>query len=83
MRVVVDDQDAAPAEVRLKETGPRDLGPLAETRGEAEDAALAGLALHRHLAAHEFGELLGDGEPKPGPAIFPRGRGVGLLEGLE
>ncbi len=83
MRIVVDDEHAPAAQVRLEQARAQRRRPLAEPRGEAERASLAGLALDGDAAAHQLGQLLGDGKAEPGAAIFARGRGVGLLEGLE
>ena len=46
-------------------------------------AALARLALDPDLAAHQLGQLLADRQAEAGAAVLARGRGVGLLEGLE
>lgn len=35
------------------------------------------------FAAHQRGELLADGKPKSGPAVFAGGRGIGLPEFVE
>src|SRR5262249_19980069 len=43
----------------------------------------AGLASHRHIAAHHACELAGDGEAKPGAAETLSGCGIGLAELLE
>ena len=83
LRVVVDDQDAAATQIRLQDAPARRHLGLAEARREPERAALAGLARHPDLAAHQLRQPLGDGKAEPGAAIFARGRGVGLLEGLE
>ena len=56
---------------------------LAQPRGEPEGAALAQLALHADLAAHQLGQPLGDRQAQAGAAVLARGRGVGLLERLE
>ena len=50
---------------------------------EPEGAALPGGAVHADLAAHQGHELFGDRESEPGAAVAPRGRTVGLSEGLE
>src|SRR5262249_49570766 len=43
----------------------------------------ARLACHGHVAAHEAGELAGDGKAKPGSAEASRGNGIGLAEFFE
>ena len=50
----------------------------AARQAEGEDRALAHLARHGHLAAHHARELARDSEPKPGAAVTPRGRSIGL-----
>src|SRR5262249_42029518 len=43
----------------------------------------AGRALDENITAHGLREPLDDGKAKPGPSELPRGRAVGLYEGLE
>ena len=50
---------------------------------EPEARAAPGFAVHADLAAHHLGELLAHREPEAGAAEAPRGRPVGLAEGLE
>ena len=54
---------------------------LAQPGGEPEAAADAGGAAGAGLAAHQLGELAGDGQPEPGAAVLAGGRAVHLLEG--
>jgi hypothetical protein len=61
----------------------RNAGPLLEACGEPEHAAPAGLALGPRLAAHQTGQVPGQGQPQARAAVLAGGRGVGLLEGLE
>jgi len=56
---------------------------LPEGQDEPEGAALALLAVHPDLAAHQFHELLADGEAEAGPSESPRRRRIGLAEPLE
>ena len=63
--------------------GRRILGLRAGWQAHCKDRALAGLARHRHVAAHHAGELAGDGKTKAGAAETLRGRGIGLGELLE
>src|SRR3954451_18246355 len=51
--------------------------------GEPERAAAAGLAVGADLATHHLHQLAADAQPQAGPAVGPRGRRVGLVEGLE
>ena len=51
--------------------------------GEPEGAALAGLAVHAHLAAHQLGDAPGDHQAQAGAAVLAGGGGVHLLEGVE
>ena len=44
---------------------------------------LPGLALDADVAAHHLAEAAADDEAEAGPAVAPRGGGVGLGEGLE
>ena len=48
-----------------------------------ECRAFAGRTLHRHVAAQQSAEVLGDGEPKARTAKAFRSRGFRLAEGLE
>ena len=50
---------------------------------ERESAALAVDAGELDFAAEQDGQLAADGEAQAGAAVFARGAGVGLLEGLE
>ncbi len=61
----------------------RPLGDMAGAHGEPEGRAHAGRAAHAHLALHEAGEALDDGEPEAAAAVVPGGGGVDLGEGLE
>src|SRR4029079_7897677 len=83
MRIVVDDEDTPATQIGLEYTRPGDRRALTEPRGKSKSAPLADLTLHRDVAAHHLGELLGDRQAKAGTAIISGGRGVGLLEGLE
>src|SRR5215510_7136949 len=56
---------------------------LAPRQAHREHRALTRLARHCHIAAHHTGELAGDGETEPCPAIAARGQGIGLGEVLE
>ncbi len=56
-------------------------GHAGQAQGEAR--TLARCALHADIAAHQFGQVARDGQPQPGAAEAPRGRGVGLGEGGE
>src|SRR4029434_4704119 len=64
-------------------TGSWRLTVLAAWQAHREYRALAGLAGHRDVAAHDAGELAGDGQAQPGAAEALRGRGFGLAELLE
>ena len=73
-----------PRRVRLKEARARHGHALAEARGEAERASLAG----RRSSTDTWPSIssvscLEIAKPKAGAAIFSRRRGIGLLEGLE
>ena len=48
-----------------------------------EGAAVIGLALHSHRAAHALHQLVDDGEAEAGAAEQPGGGTVGLSEGVE
>ena len=61
---------------------PRGRGRL-EGKEQSEGAAFAGRALQDDLTAQEPRDLAADGEAEAGPAVFPAGRAVRLLEGLE
>ena len=50
---------------------------------EGEGAALPVDAGEPDLAAEQHGQLAADGQAQAGAAVFARGAGVGLLEGLE
>ena len=63
--------------------GRRILGLRAGWQAHCKDRALAGLARHRHIAAHNAGELASDGKTKAGAAETLRGRGIGLGELLK
>src|SRR5205809_828575 len=54
-----------------------------EPRREREGAALARLAFHGDLSAHQGDQPGGDGQAQAGAAVLPRGGGVLLLEGPE
>ncbi|EZP46142.1 hypothetical protein BW39_05793 [Delftia sp. RIT313] len=79
--VVIDDENARAAQVVVAVQqcirGKPDLGL------EAEVAALAGLAAHTDLAAHELHQPVADGQAQAGAAVAARGLDVGLGEGLE
>lgn len=51
--------------------------------GNAEGRALSELALGFDDAAHQLRQVLGDGEPKPGPSESCGGFCVGLCVGFE
>ena len=44
---------------------------------------MAHLGLDLDRPAHGLGQAPADGQPEPGPAVGPRGRGILLQEGLE
>jgi hypothetical protein len=50
---------------------------------EVEGGALAACAFHPDAAAHEFDQVLADGQSQPGAAVFAGGGGIGLAEALE
>ena len=52
-------------------------------QGQAEAAAVAGLACGRHAAAQHLGEALGQRQAEAGASEQARRRAVGLLEALE
>ena len=54
-----------------------------ERQVEGESAALPVDAGELDFAAEQHGQLAADGEAQAGAAVFARGAGVGLLEGLE
>ena len=56
---------------------------LGQQDREPECGPLSRRAFDADLAAHEFDELLGDGQTEAGAAEFARHRPVGLHEGLE
>ena len=55
----------------------------AARQANCKDRALAGLARHRHVAAHHACELARDGKAETCAAVAPRGRGICLGEFLE
>src|SRR5581483_8015392 len=55
----------------------------AEADGEPESRTVARLALDADAAAHQLGQLLGNGEAESGAGMATRGRGVHLAEGPE
>jgi putative ABC transport system substrate-binding protein len=59
------------------------LGWRATRQAYGEHRPFAGLALDGHIATHHARELARDSEPKPGAAVAPRGRSIGLGEFLE
>src|SRR5262245_11449810 len=59
------------------------LGCCTARQTHREHRALARLARHGHVAAHHAGELAGDGEPEPRPAVAARCQGIGLGEILK
>ncbi len=63
------------AEIREADRGGLDV--------EAEARTLAGSARHIDASAHELAEPVADGETQAGAAIFARGGGINLGEGLE
>src|SRR6478672_4908978 len=80
--VVVDDEDATAAHVRVSgATGYRVT--LAEEGGKPEGAAVADLAADAHIATHKLSEFFGDGQAKPRAAMLTSRGGVGLFESLE
>jgi hypothetical protein len=52
-------------------------------QADREGRALARLAFHRDVAAHQAAEMPADGKAKAGAAVFAGGRGVGLRKFLE
>ena len=65
------------------EHGRRRLVGNAQVGREPEGAAGAGTAVDAYVSTHQLGQLLADGQAQARAAIFARGGGVGLLEGLE
>ena len=55
----------------------------ADPGGEPKRAALPRLGTHADLAVHQRGQVFGNRQTQSGAAVLARGRGVGLLEGLE
>jgi len=51
-----------------------------EADREPEAAACPGCAFNTHVATHQHGELLADGQAQSGTAVFPGGRHIGLAE---
>ena len=56
---------------------------VVQRQEEGESAALPVDAGELDFAAEQHGQLAADGEAEAGAAVFARGAGVGLLEGLE
>ena len=56
---------------------------FAKASGKPECATLTQLARDSNVPTHQLGQSLGDGEPKPGTAVFASCRCIGLLERLE
>ena len=81
--VVIHHQDPPSPQIGIGQEFSRFGNALAQACRKPEGAALAVFAFHPHIAAHEIGQFLGDGQPQPGAAVLPRCGGVGLLEGLE
>jgi hypothetical protein len=54
------------------------LAPFSARQPHRKFRAFAGLARDRHVAAHQAGELAGDGKAQ-GAAEALRGRGIGLF----
>src|ERR1035438_8906847 len=48
-----------------------------------EATAVAGLALHPHVAAHHLHQAHGNGEPQPGAAVLAGGGTIGLRKSFE
>lgn len=82
--IVIDDEGVMMEEGR--QLGGR-LGSLGgidlEADGKPESGALTGLGLEADVAAHEFGELFGDGEAEAGAAELSGSGIVGLSEVIE
>jgi hypothetical protein len=55
------------------------LAPFSARQPHRKFRAFAGLARDCHVAAHQAGELAGDGEAQAGTAELLRGRGIGLF----
>src|SRR5688572_19826084 len=56
---------------------------LGELRREPERGSLAEVAVHPDVAAHLLHELATDRETQARAAVLPRGRAIGLDEGIE
>src|SRR6185312_14237326 len=54
-----------------------------ERNRKPEHRTAPGFRTHSDLAAHQFDQLLADGQPQAGAAVAARDRGVGLREWLE
>ena len=63
--------------------GGHDAVAALQAGGEPEGAAHPGRAVDADVAAHQLRQAAGDRQPEAGAAVLARGRGVGLLEGLE
>ena len=79
-----------PAQLRFNALGAGSLhfgghGTVAalQAGGKPEAAAHPRRTLRTDLAAHQFRQSPGDGQPEAGAAVAARDRGVGLFEGLE
>src|ERR1019366_1738666 len=69
--------------VRAQELGGARQERHAHVRREVETTAVAGLALHPHVAAHHLHQAHRNGEPQAGAAVLARGGTIGLREGFE
>ncbi len=81
--VVVHDEHAPVAQRGRQGRRVRHALRAFERQHDPEGRAFAHGALGAHLAAHELGQVLGDGQPQAAAAEAPRGGGIGLLEALE
>jgi hypothetical protein len=70
-------------ERELRWLGSQILGVRATRQAHREDRALGRFARHRNVAAHHACELARERKTEPGPAVAPRGQGIGLGEFLE
>src|ERR1700730_8185010 len=56
---------------------------MSESGREVKGATLPDFTLHPHLSTHQFDDLARNGQAQAGASESPRGRSVGLREGLE
>ena len=64
-------------------SGGHDAVATAEAGGKPEGAALPGPTFDAGFATHQLRDVPRDDQAQPGAAVGARGRGIGLLEGME